>query len=509
MPWSATVPTRPITKGGWSGVLPTPPPALRTHGWKGWKRRQYRPIGLSGHGSLTAHAFGVHSIQSVNLSGEGDLSADIMVKRFRDADLSGGGALSAAALGPVFVSVEFTSEGILSSVATGPRYITVDFGGDGSLDSTVQAPVFIEVLLGGQGLLGADSTATEVQPLPDGLSATVSQVYYVLAQFAASGQLTVALSEIEFALGPNFTAAGELSAIISKREFRAVDLSGEAQLTAIAGHLAALAGSGTLTAQAQELLRALRDAALSSTGTVAGTAHEDYLPTAAAGGVGSMTATAFERYLIPANLSGAGGLSASAVQQVAFNVTAGFDYNSNAKTDSQSVTLNGVRAGDYVLVFTSGDDTTSPTMRYAGSNMTQLARLPYNNNSGQAELQCYGIKDNTGGNRSIDWTGNAPGSVILGAVAYSGEVSVGAVETSYGTGGTAAQSQSCGPGEVIVQAFGASSATWTAGGGNVRSNASDSNNVPLLVMDQIGAANFSASGSIGNWAGISVVLSPT
>jgi hypothetical protein len=507
MSWKSTLPTPPPKAPGWSTVLPVHRIITRP-GWVG-HQKVWRTANLSGEGGLTAEAHGRHQVESVSLSGTGNLSAAVMVRRFRDADLSGGGELEAAALGPVFRSVEFSSDGSFSAAALGPRFVEVNFAGNGELGwDDLRYPRFVDANFNGQGILGADAITD--QPQPDGLSATVIQRYEALAAFAGSGELTIALSEIEHILGPGFTAAGELSAIIKQIQYVTADFSGGGSLQAIAGHLAALAGSGTLSASAFELLVALRDAALSGAGTVAATTGgERYRPNAAAGGSGSMTATAFARYLVDGNLSGDGGLSAGAVAQVAYNVGATSDYNSNAKTDSQSFTLNGVRADDYVLVFTSGDDDASPTMQLANANMTQLARLPFNNNSGQTELQCYGIKSATAGNKSIAWTGNSPGSVILGAVAYSNEVSVGDVATSFGTGGLAAQSASCGPGEVIVQAFGSNTASWTPDGGNVRVNTSDGGDVPLIVMDNVGAANFSATGTVGNWAGISVILRPT
>lgn len=198
----------------------------------------------------------------------------------------------------------------------------------------------------------------------------------------------------------------------------------------------------------------------------------------------------------------------SSVVPVAYHVTGdGFNYNTNAKTDSGSFSINGVAADDVVIVFTSGDDTTSPTLTYGGSAMTQLSRIPFNNNGSDTELQCYGIVDTTGGSKTISWTGNAPGTVILNAVAYSG-ASLGATTTAYGSGSPASHTVTCNPGEMIVQAFGASQATWTPSGGTNRSNTSSSNNTPLLISDSDQSATFSATGSVGTWASIAVVLLP-
>jgi hypothetical protein len=464
-------------------------------------------VELNGGGGLSAQAYGVHKLQSVSLSGSGALSAQVFARRFRDGEFSGGGELDAAALGPTFRSVEFSSEGIVSAAALGPRFVDVEFGGNGEYFATVQAPHFVDVEFNGQGLLGAAAEGSA--PLPDGLSASVSQQYTVLAEFTSDGSLSIALSEIEHALGPSFTGVGELSAAVMQIQHVTANFSGDGQVQAIAGHLAALAGSGTLSAEAFELLVALRDASLSGGGTIAATTGgERYRPNANAGGSGSMSATAFERYFANANLGGDGSLSASAVAQVLWHATGdGFNYNSNAKTDSGSFNTN-CSTGDYVIAFISGDDDSSPTVQLGGSNMTQLAVVPFNNNSSNAQLEVYG-RQATGNNQTLNWTGNAPGSVLLQSVSYNSFGSVGPVSTAYGSGSLASHSVSCNVGEMIVQAFAADQATWTPGGGTARSSTSDSTNDALLIQDSTQTANFTASGTIGNWASVAVILRST
>lgn len=505
MAWKAGLPTR-KPKPGWVSVLPVRPIILKP-GWIG-HQKVWRTAAFSGNGGLVAEAFGRHSTQSVSLSGSGSLLATILIRRFREAGLYGQGTLSAAALGPVFRSVQFSGGGFLTAAAEGPHFVDVDFSGGGELGwDELRYPHFISVEFGGQGLLGADAEATEFQPLPDGLSATTTQRYMALAAFAGSGELTIALSEIEHALGPNFTAAGELSAVVKQIQHVTANLSGGGALQAIAGRLAALQGSGTLSASAFELLVALRDAAMSGGGTMTGSAKEQYPGLAAAGGSGTMSAQVYQIYTIPVDFSGDGGLSAQASKQVSWHILgAGFDYNTNDKTDTAGFNTN-CSTGDYVIVALSGDDDSAPTATLGGSNMTKLASIPYNNNSGQAQLEVFG-KVATANNQAFSWTGTAAASVVMQSVSYRDFGSLGPVTTAFGASGPAAHNVSCNLGEMIVQIFAANTASWTPGGGTLRSNTSDGGNVPLAIQDSPVSANFVATGTVGNWASVAIVLRP-
>lgn len=155
------------------------------------------------------------------------------------------------------------------------------------------------------------------------------------------------------------------------------------------------------------------------------------------------------------------------------------------------------------------------TVKYAGSPMTSLGCVPFNDvGGGWTEL--FGILDVPSGEATISFDidvdgyfGNSPWYVRGSSVAYTGVDGFGTVVTEYGSGTSLSMAATGAGSTKVVQAFGARAGLSTY---NRTQRYLGTAGVSLVMGDMDGtgsSANFTATrAASGAWSGVSVVLLP-
>lgn len=190
-------------------------------------------------------------------------------------------------------------------------------------------------------------------------------------------------------------------------------------------------------------------------------------------------------------------------------------YSGNASSFTLSITA---AAGDYVLfgLSTWGGATTASSVTYGGAAMSPIATVYNNNVSTNGPLLIYGIKDTTGGAKTIAVTLSTTRWVIASAASYAGVGSVGEPITTYGnTNSLSSGAITRGAGQRLVSFFGATKAntsvTFGAFAGGTRRFIGDVLGAAFSIGDATADTTFTTSTTAANpvlWSSAVIPLNP-
>ncbi|WP_299007937.1 hypothetical protein, partial [uncultured Caulobacter sp.] len=171
-------------------------------------------------------------------------------------------------------------------------------------------------------------------------------------------------------------------------------------------------------------------------------------------------------------------------------------------------------ANSYLIVdATALGGHTMTGVNYRGNPMTLLASVALNNNPASGSLYRYGMKVTTAGTGQVTGGLTANAWLSMQSISYTNVQSVDASLSTYGfgTGDHISQSGTCGPGQMLLQSFGADGChapLWVASGGTERismGHPTGSDYIDLLsVSESSVSTTFRMDASyIANCAGIS------
>lgn len=171
-------------------------------------------------------------------------------------------------------------------------------------------------------------------------------------------------------------------------------------------------------------------------------------------------------------------------------------------------------ANSYLIVdATALGGHTMTGVNYRGNPMTLLASVALNNNPASGSLYRYGMKVTAAGTGQVTGGLTANAWLSMQSISYTNVQSVDASLSTYGfgTGDHISQSGTCGPGQMLLQSFGADGChapLWVASGGTERismGHATGSDYIDLLsVSESSVSTTFRMDASyIANCAGIS------
>lgn len=200
---------------------------------------------------------------------------------------------------------------------------------------------------------------------------------------------------------------------------------------------------------------------------------------------------------------------------VAYDATgAGF---AGATTGSAKTFSHTAAAGAYVLLFITTDRSAPPSsVTYNSVSMTSLGSIANDNLAADGTCYLYGTASVAGGAKTVSFT-VATAWVEACTVSYTGVSTVGATQTTFGSGTALSQgSISCSTGQMIVQAFGLGNDNVTTysisslSGGTNRYNAAATDSSAMAINDATSNTTFSATAnSTSKWAGLAVQLVPS
>lgn len=155
-------------------------------------------------------------------------------------------------------------------------------------------------------------------------------------------------------------------------------------------------------------------------------------------------------------------------------------------------------------------------VNYRGNPMTLLSSVALNNNPASGSLYRFGMKVDTAGTGQVTGGLTANAWLSLQSISYTNVQGVGASLSTYGFGTNdhISQSGTCGPGQMILQSFGADGChapLWVASGGTERvsmGHATGSDYIDLLSVSESSVpTTFRMDASyIANSAGISTLI---
>lgn len=175
-------------------------------------------------------------------------------------------------------------------------------------------------------------------------------------------------------------------------------------------------------------------------------------------------------------------------------------------------------AGSYVVVALSTDNNFyASSVSYGGQAMTGLTYKYFANSAQYGWVEMFGLANAPGGSQTVSVTLSGTCYAVGQSVSYTGVLSATAGPSSSGSGtGSLSLAATCATGQMIVQAFGASSyfganSALSASGGTNRSNLYNSgnyNNPAMTISDSSVSTTFRAtdSNASNTYAGVSVVL---